>query len=302
MVVIMKYMILLVCMLLGVAFVTYFERKFLGYIQIRKGPNKLGFKGLLQPFSDAVKLFMNEIMIFNFCSYCMYLLSPVIMLGLMLCNWLSFFSVFSFGDMSLGVIYIMCCLSLGVYPLIMAGWFSSSKYSIIGSFRSIAQTISYEVSMVLIILSFIVINGSFNLDSYMIEGVYLLFLNFFLCLIWYVSMLAELNRTPFDLTEGESELVSGFNTEYGSGLFTLFFLAEYGMILFLSVIFSLVFLGGGEGVFFYLKVVLVVMSVIWIRGILPRIRYDKLMMVTWKFFLPISLFYLIFFINFMIFL
>nr|YP_011004223.1 NADH dehydrogenase subunit 1 [Elthusa poutassouiensis]WPS93558.1 NADH dehydrogenase subunit 1 [Elthusa poutassouiensis] len=293
-----KVIILLVSVLLSVAFVTYCERKLLGYIQLRKGPNKVGFKGLFQPFSDAVKLFSNEVIMLNKSNYWLYLLSPMMMLVLMLLIWLSFPSLLGMSEFNLGMVFILCCLGMGVYPVLMGGWFSNSKYSMLGSLRVVAQTISYEISMIFIMLSFIFMMGSFNLDDYLNFNFWFIMVSPFLGLIWFVSLLAELNRTPFDLSEGESELVSGFNTEYSSGLFVMFFLAEYGMIIFLSMFMSVVLWGGGDlsgGLF--MKTVMLVMLIIWVRGVLPRMRYDKLMMMTWKLFLPCALFYFVYFIT-----
>nr|QCL17190.1 NADH dehydrogenase subunit 1 [Asotana magnifica] len=297
-IVLLKVSILLVSVLLGVAFVTYYERKFLGYVQIRKGPNKVGYKGLFQPFSDAVKLFVKEVILMNYSNYFMFTCSPFFMVWLMLVIWLGFPSLFGFMEMKLSIVFILCCLSLGVYPALMAGWFSNSKYPMLGGLRVVAQTISYEVSMILIMLSFVVLVSSYGLDDYLGFGFWMVFISVPLCCVWFVSMLVELSRTPFDLSEGESELVSGFNTEYSGGFFVLFFLAEYGMIMFFSGLFSLLFLGGGDMVgSLFLKIVFMVLIVVWVRGVLPRVRYDKLMMLTWKVFLPCSLFYLVFFYN-----
>nr|AWX90825.1 NADH dehydrogenase subunit 1 [Cymothoa indica] len=294
----MKIMVLLVSVLLGVAFVTYCERKFLGYVQLRKGPNKVGYKGIFQPFSDAIKLFTNEVVLLNKSNYWLFLLSPLMMLSLMLMIWFSLPSSLGLGEMSLGMVFVFCCLGMGVYPALMSGWFSNSKYSMLGSLRVVAQTISYEISMVLIMFSFVIVVGSYVMDDYFSFSCWGIFVAPLLGAIWLISLMAELNRTPFDLTEGESELVSGFHTEYGSGLFVMFFLAEYGMILFLGSLFSLVMLGGGVGMgVLSIKAVLVVMVLIWVRSVLPRMRYDKLMMLTWKVFLPCSLFYFMFFIG-----
>nr|YP_009529011.1 NADH dehydrogenase subunit 1 [Ichthyoxenos japonensis]ATO58526.1 NADH dehydrogenase subunit 1 [Ichthyoxenos japonensis] len=297
-----KSVILLMSVLLGIAFVTYCERKLLGYIQLRKGPNKVGYKGLLQPFSDGVKLFCKEVIMLSMSNYWMYLWSPLIMLSLMLLIWISIPSSLGMMEMKLGIVYLLCCLGLGVYPVLMGGWFSNSKYPIMGSLRVVAQTISYEVSMVLIMLSFVVLVGSYSLDDYLDTKYWGLFMSPFLGVIWFISLLVELNRTPFDLSEGESELVSGFNTEYSGGLFVLFFLAEYGMIIFLSMLFSVMLLGGGDlsGLLF-VKVINMVVLVIWVRGVLPRMRYDKLMMLTWKIFLPCALMYFMFFTSLVVF-
>nr|ALM30849.1 NADH dehydrogenase subunit 1 [Procambarus fallax] len=295
-VMIVNYLILIICVLLGVAFVTLLERKILGYIQIRKGPNKLGVMGILQPFSDAVKLFCKENMNLSMSNFLPYYMAPVLSLFISLILW----SVLPYGsglfNMSLGVLFFMCCLSAGVYPMMMAGWASNCKYSLLGSLRSVAQTISYEVSLALILLSFIFLIESFNFKDFVVyqEEIWFLWLTIPLSMVWFASGLAETNRTPFDFSEGESELVSGFNTEYSSGGFALIFMAEYSSILFMSMIFSLFFLGPDSlSVIFYMKVVMISFIFIWVRGTLPRFRYDKLMYLAWKSFLPVSLNFLI---------
>nr|YP_009343026.1 NADH dehydrogenase subunit 1 [Cambaroides japonicus]APS87240.1 NADH dehydrogenase subunit 1 [Cambaroides japonicus] len=299
-VMIINYLILIICVLLGVAFVTLLERKILGYIQIRKGPNKVGVLGVLQPFSDAVKLFLNEQIKLSVTNFLPYYISPVFSLFISLIMWSILPYESGLLNMNLGVLFILCCLSSGVYPLMMAGWSSNCKYSLLGSLRAVAQTISYEVSLALILLSFIFLVESFNFKTFVEyqEGMWFLWVSLPLAMIWFSSCLAETNRTPFDFSEGESELVSGFNTEYSSGGFALIFMAEYSSILFMSMIFILLFLGTSPlSVIFYLQVVGMSFVFIWVRGTLPRFRYDKLMYLAWKSFLPISLNYLIFFMG-----
>nr|QWB85843.1 NADH dehydrogenase subunit 1 [Dynamostes audax] len=287
-------LILIVCVLVGVAFLTLLERKVLGYIQIRKGPNKVGFIGILQPFSDAIKLFSKE-QIYPFLSnFNLYYLTPGVNLFISLFLWMSipFLSVnFSFN---LSLLFFLCVSSLGVYTVMLSGWSSNSGYSLLGSLRSVAQTISYEVSLSLILLSFIYLTMSLNMLDFQKfqENSWFFFILFPLCLMWLVSSLAETNRTPFDFAEGESELVSGFNVEYSSGGFAMIFLAEYSSILFMSMICSLIFLGGGFDFAFFMKVGLISFFWIWVRGTLPRFRYDKLMYLAWKGYLPVSLYFL----------
>nr|AFQ62120.1 NADH dehydrogenase subunit 1 [Micrambina sp. MIC01] len=299
-------LILIVCVLVGVAFLTLLERKVLGYIQIRKGPNKTGFMMLIQPFSDAIKLFTKE-QTFPFMSnFNIYYLSPIMNLALSLFLWMvmPFFTVninFSFS-----ILFFLSVSSLGVYSVMLAGWSSNSNYALLGSLRSVAQTISYEVSLSLILLSFLVLSNSFNLLDLMMYQEYLwfLFILFPLCFMWVISSLAETNRTPFDFAEGESELVSGFNVEYSSGGFAMIFLAEYLSILFMSMMCCLLFLGSSYLSFFlFLKLVFISFFWIWVRGTLPRFRYDKLMYLAWKSFLPVSLNFLmlIFSVNLFIF-
>nr|AXS66570.1 NADH dehydrogenase subunit 1 [Tenebrionoidea sp. 9 KM-2017] len=293
--------VLLVCVLVGVAFLTLMERKVLGYIQIRKGPNKVGFMGLLQPFSDAIKLFTKEQTYPLMSNFNIYYLSPVMNLFFSLFLWMCmpFFSVFL--NFNLSVLFFLSVSSLGVYTVMLAGWSSNSNYSLLGSLRSVAQTISYEVSLALILMSFIflVLGLDFFLFFEYQKYIWLLFLTLPLCFMWVISSLAETNRTPFDFAEGESELVSGFNVEYSSGGFALIFLAEYSSILFMSMICVLIFLGGDINSFmFFIKLVFISFFWIWVRGTLPRFRYDKLMYLAWKSFLPCALNYLILFFCF----
>nr|AXS65630.1 NADH dehydrogenase subunit 1 [Cucujoidea sp. 38 KM-2017] len=296
-------LILVVFVLVGVAFLTLLERKVLGYIQIRKGPNKVGLSGIFQPFSDAIKLFTKEQTNPFMSNYLLYYCSPVMNLFLSLFLWMSmpFFSFFI--NFSFSILFFLMVSSLSVYTIMISGWSSNSSYSLIGGLRSVAQTISYEVSLALILLSFLFLTLSFSLFDLMVYQQYswFLFLLFPLCLMWFVSSLAETNRTPFDFAEGESELVSGFNVEYSSGGFALIFLAEYSSILFMSVVCSMLFLGGNIYSFsFFLKVGFMSFLWLWVRGTLPRYRYDKLMYLAWKSYLPVSLNYMLFFIGLMI--
>nr|ADZ28503.1 NADH dehydrogenase subunit 1 [Tripteroides bambusa] len=293
-------LLLVICVLVGVAFLTLLEQKVLGYIQIRKGPNKVGFIGLLQPFSDAVKLFTKEQTYPLLSNYIFYYFSPIFSLFLSLLIWMCIPYLIKLYSFNLGVLFFLCITSLGVYTVMVAGWSSNSNYALLGGLRAVAQTISYEVSLALILLSFIILVGGYNfLYFYDYQGYsWLIIFCFPLAMVWFASCLAETNRTPFDFAEGESELVSGFNVEYSSGGFALIFLAEYSSILFMSMLFSVIFLGGDiYSLFFFFKVTLVAFMFIWVRGTLPRIRYDKLMYLAWKSFLPMSLNYLFFFIG-----
>nr|YP_009116497.1 NADH dehydrogenase subunit 1 [Cherax boesemani]AJD80525.1 NADH dehydrogenase subunit 1 [Cherax boesemani] len=297
---VVSYLMLVICVLVGVAFVTLLERKILGYIQIRKGPNKLGILGLLQPFSDAMKLFLKEQNLPAMSNFLPYYLSPVLGLFVALVLWSIIPYELGLVNFDMGVLFFLSCLSLGVYPLMSAGWASNCKYSLLGSLRAVAQTISYEVSLALILLSYIFLVSSFSLTelSYYQESMWFIWLTFPLSMVWLSSCLAEMNRTPFDFAEGESELVSGFNTEYSSGGFVLIFMAEYVSILFMSGVSTLLFLGGNVlSLGFYMKLVMVSFVFIWVRGTLPRLRYDKLMYMAWKSFLPLSLNFLIFFMG-----
>nr|YP_009753976.1 NADH dehydrogenase subunit 1 [Cyphoderus albinus]QIT06457.1 NADH dehydrogenase subunit 1 [Cyphoderus albinus] len=296
------YLLLVVGVLISVAFMVLFERKILGYIQIRKGPNKVGYMGILQSFGDAVKLFIKEQYFPISANLSIYYISPVLSLFIMLLIW----PVMPWGansvNFSYGVIFFFCCTGFGVYTLMGSGWSSNSNYAMLGAVRGVAQTISYEVSMALLLLSLIFLILGYNFSSLYESQKIIWFLLFmfpiFLC--WVTSCLAETNRTPFDFAEGESELVSGFNIEYGSGGFALLFLAEYGSIIFMSYLISLMFFGGSlwfSVLLFNFLGCFFCYWFIWIRGTMPRYRYDKLMYLAWKCFLPISLWLIILYLG-----
>nr|UJG45487.1 NADH dehydrogenase subunit 1 [Sylvicola punctatus] len=293
-------LLLIICVMVGVAFLTLLERKVLGYIQIRKGPNKVGLMGILQPFCDAIKLFTKEQTYPIISNYLPYYFSPVFSLFLSLLLWFIipyFIKLYSFN---LGILFFLSCTSLGVFTVMIAGWSSNSNYALLGGLRAVAQTISYEVSFALIMLSFIFLIGGYNLFMFYEYQLYSWFIiiSFPLAISWFSSSLAETNRTPFDFAEGESELVSGFNVEYSSGGFALIFLAEYASILFMSMMFSMMFLGGDVfSLFFFLKLTFISFLFIWVRGTMPRFRYDKLMYLAWKSYLPLSLNFMIFFLG-----
>nr|URX53214.1 NADH dehydrogenase subunit 1 [Cryptotermes rotundiceps] len=299
------FLLLVVFVLVGVAFLVLLERSVLGYIHIRKGPNKVGFLGLFQPFSDAISLFTSEQYFPLVSNYLSYYFSPVFSLFLSLLIWalVPYFS--GFVSFELGLLFFLCCTSLGVYTVMVAGWSSNSNYSLLGGLRSVAQTISYEVSLALIMLSFVFLVCGYDLVGfyYFQSYLWLIFFTFPLSLIWFISCLAETNRTPFDFAEGESELVSGFNVEYGAGGFALIFLAEYASILFMSLLFCVIFLGCDlDSFFFYISLSLLSYIFIWVRGTLPRFRYDSLMYLAWSGFLPLSLNFLLFFLGVSLFL
>nr|YP_010528161.1 NADH dehydrogenase subunit 1 [Abia zhui]UXW64302.1 NADH dehydrogenase subunit 1 [Abia zhui] len=293
---ILSSLILIIMVLIGVAFLTLFERKVLGYVQFRKGPNKVSLTGVLQPFCDAIKLFSKEQVNPLMSNYFPYYISPIFSLFLSLILWLILPYITNMYSFNLGILFFLCCTSISVYSIMISGWSSNSKYSMLGSLRSVAQTISYEVSMVTILLFFLSLLESLGLTNFCKYQTHwcFIFISFPLSLIWFLISLAETNRTPFDFSEGESELVSGFNVEYSSGGFALIFMAEYASILFMSMLFGLMFLGANlYSLFFYIEVIFISYLIILIRGTLPRLRYDKLMMMAWKSFLPISLNFLI---------
>nr|YP_009351026.1 NADH dehydrogenase subunit 1 [Aciculitermes aciculatus]AQP28375.1 NADH dehydrogenase subunit 1 [Aciculitermes aciculatus] len=294
------FLLLMVFVMVGVAFLTLLERSVLGYIHIRSGPNSVGFVGIFQPFSDAIKLFSSEQYFPIVSNYLIYYYSPVFGFFLSLLVWLLVPYLSGFISFELGLLFFLACTSLGVYTVMIAGWSSNSSYSLLGGLRALAQTISYEVSLAFILLSFVVLVCNYNLAYFYFFQVYLwlVFISLPLSFVWFISCLAETNRTPFDFAEGESELVSGFNVEYGSGGFALIFLAEYASILFMSLLFCIIFLGSDlYSFFFYIKLAFISFMFIWVRGTMPRFRYDKLMYLAWKSFLPLSLNYLLFFIG-----
>lgn len=292
--------LLIICVLVRVAFLTLLERKVLGYIQIRKGPNKLGLIGLLQPFRDAIKLLSKEQVYLYMSNYFIYYLCPFFLFLVSLIRWICIPLLIKLYSFNLGILYFLSCLRIGVYGVILSGWASNSNYALLGGLRAIAQTISYEVSLVFIMLFFIFIIERYNLLSFNIyqNYVWFVFCIIPLAIIIIIRFLAETNRTPFDFAEGESELVSGFNVEYSGVGFVMIFLSEYRRILFIRIIFRLFFLGGDVySLLFYLKLGFIAFVYIWVRGSLPRYRYDKLMYLTWKRYLPVSLNFLIFILG-----
>nr|APX39660.1 NADH dehydrogenase subunit 1 [Longitarsus parvulus] len=293
-------LILMISVLISIAFLTLLERKVLGYIQIRKGPNKVGFLGLVQPFSDAIKLMSKEQIYPLMSNFNLYYLCPIMNLFLALFLWLCMPYISINVNFNFSVLFFLSISSVSVYTIMLAGWSSNSNYSLLGSLRSVAQTISYEVSLALILMSYLFMILSLNLLDFLKfqEYIWFIYLMMPLCFMWIVSSLAETNRTPFDFAEGESELVSGFNVEYSSGGFVMIFLSEYGNILFMSMLCVILFLGSDLTSFnFFLKLVFISFFWLWVRGTLPRYRYDKLMYLAWKSYLPISLNYLLMFCS-----
>nr|ADU77470.1 NADH dehydrogenase subunit 1 [Babylonia lutosa] len=290
-----------ICILLAVAFFTLLERKGLSYMQLRKGPNKVGLMGLPQPIADAAKLLTKEIAKPTMANYSPYFAAPVFSFILALLLWQLYPKLYSCSYFKWGILFFLCVSGMNVYGTLLAGWASNSKYALLGSLRAIAQTISYEVSMALTLLFPLFLVGSFNFIEIK-ESQSLMWFTFLMIpvsFVWFVTCVAETNRAPFDFAEGESELVSGFNIEYGAAGFALIFLAEYANILVMSLFTSLLFLGGSSFIFFesdlgfMVKVLFFAFLFIWVRGSYPRFRYDLLMSLTWKGFLPASLCFLL---------
>nr|YP_009178502.1 NADH dehydrogenase subunit 1 [Leopardus tigrinus]AKE36312.1 NADH dehydrogenase subunit 1 [Leopardus tigrinus] len=285
--------------LLAVAFLTLVERKVLGYMQLRKGPNVVGPYGLLQPIADAMKLFTKEPLRPLTSSTSMFIMAPILALTLALTMWIPLPMPCPLVNMNLGVLFMLAMSSLAVYSILWSGWASNSKYALIGALRAVAQTISYEVTLAIILLSVLLMNGSFTLTTLITtqEYTWLIIPAWPLAMMWFISTLAETNRAPFDLTEGESELVSGFNVEYAAGPFALFFMAEYANIIMMNSLTTILFFGAFHNPYmpelytanFTMKTLLLTTTFLWIRASYPRFRYDQLMHLLWKNFLPLTL-------------
>nr|AER54522.1 NADH dehydrogenase subunit 1 [Chrysaora sp. EK-2011]AET13243.1 NADH dehydrogenase subunit 1 [Periphylla periphylla] len=295
-----KFLSIIIPVLISVAYLTLAERKILGYMQIRKGPNIVGIYGLLQPLADGAKLFMKEMTTPNHSNLILYFFSPVLFLTLALILWttLPYSSTEVFAPFNLGLLFIFVISSISVYAVLMSGWASTSKYAFLGSLRAAAQMISYEVALGLILISILLITGSLSLTkiTFLQNNTIMFMIPLFpAALMFFVSIVAETNRAPFDLTEGESELVSGYNVEYSSMSFALLFLAEYASIIFMSALFSILFLGGSYSIvgdsplILGTKTILLAFFFVWIRASYPRIRYDQLMMLLWKSYLPVTI-------------
>ncbi len=307
-----KILLITLPLLLCVAYLTYAERRVIGLMQMRRGPNVVGPFGLLQPIADAVKLLFKEVIVPSPASKIVFIIAPMITFVLSLIGW----AVIPFGpglvlaDINVGVLYVLAISSLGVYGIIMAGWASNSKYAFLGAVRSSAQMISYEVSMGLVIVTVLLVTGTLNLSEIVEYQRTMPFWTQLLmapmAVVFFISVLAETNRLPFDLPEAEAELVAGYNLEYSSMTFALFFLGEYANMILVSAITVTFFMGGYLPpfnieflevvpglVWFIGKIAFLLFVFLWLRATLPRYRYDQLMRIGWKFFLPLTLFWVV---------
>ncbi len=297
-------------LLLAVAMLTYAERKVIGAIQLRKGPNVVGPFGLFQPFADALKLLTKETIVPTGANRIVFMMAPMLTLLLSLVAWavIPFDAGWVIADINVGILYLFAISSLGVYGIIMAGWASNSKYAFLGAMRSAAQMVSYEVSIGFVIITVLLCVGSLNLSDIVNaqKNMWFFIPLFPMFVIFFVSALAETNRSPFDLPEGESEIVAGYFVEYSSMSFAMFFLGEYAAMILMSGMTSILFLGGWLPpfdiapfnwipgiVWFALKTALCLFVFLWVRATMPRYRYDQLMRLGWKIFLPFSLFWVV---------
>ena len=304
--IVIKIVAIVVPVLLAVAYLTYAERKVIGAMQLRKGPNVVGPFGLLQPIADGAKLFLKETIIPSGANKAVFIMAPMLTFLLSLVAWavIPFSKGMVLANINVGILYLFAISSLGVYGILMAGWASNSRYAFLGAVRSAAQMVSYEVSMGFVIITVLLLVGSLNLSDIVMaqKKVWFVVPLLPMAVIFFVSILAETNRHPFDLPEAEAELVAGYNVEYSAMTFALFFLGEYSFMILMSAMASILFLGGWlppvdiapfnwlpGPIWFALKISFVLFCFIWMRATFPRYRYDQLMRLGWKVFLPVSL-------------
>ena len=308
--VVIESLALLVPLLISVAYLTYAERKVLAAMQMRKGPNVVGPFGLWQPFADALKMLMKETVIPSGSNPLLFLMAPMLTFVLAMIAWavIPVTNGWAIADINVGVLYLFAISSLGVYGIIIAGWASNSKYAFLGALRSAAQMVSYEVSMGFIIVCVLLVAGTLNLTDIVLaqRTIWFCIPLFPMFIMFFISTLAECNRAPFDLPEGESEIVAGFFVEYSSMSFALFFLGEYANMILMSALTTILFLGGWlppfdvapftwlpGPIWFILKICFVLFGFLWVRATFPRYRYDQLMRLGWKVFLPLSLLWVV---------
>lgn len=310
--ILIKIIVIIVPLLVCVAYLTYAERRVIGLMQLRKGPNVVGVFGLLQPWADAVKLMFKEVILPHKADKVMFILAPMVTFTLSLSAWavIPVNLKMEVANINIGILYLLAISSLSVYGIIIAGWASNSQYAFLGAIRSSAQMISYEVSIGLILITVLLTTGSLNITEIVMAQQnmkwYIQLLLFPMMIIFFISCLAETNRHPFDLPEAESELVAGYNVEYSSMTFAMFFLGEYANMVLASAMITILFMGGWLPpfnieflkcipgiVWFVSKVAFWLFCFLWIRATLPRYRYDQLMRIGWKLFLPISLIWVV---------
>lgn len=307
--IIFKIISIILPLLIAIAYVTLAERKVMASIQRRKGPDIVGIFGLLQPLADGLKLFLKETILPSSANISIFILSPILTFLFGLLSWcvIPFGEGLVLSDLNIGVLYLLAISSLGVYGIIIAGWSSNSKYAFLGALRSTAQMISYEVSIGLIIVSVLLCSGSLNFSEIVLaqQNIWYFIPLFPACLMFYISILAETNRAPFDLPEAEAELVAGYNVEYSAMGFALFFLGEYANMILMSGLTTILFFGGWlpiapiaiffwipSSIWFGFKITFLLFGFIWVRSSFPRYRYDQLMRLGWKVLLPLSLSYI----------
>lgn len=307
---ILKTLAMLVPVLVSVAYLTLAERKVLAAMQMRLGPNVVGPFGLMQPFADALKMLMKETIVPTGANRMLFLIAPLLTMTLAMVAWavIPVNEGWAVADIHVGILYLFAISSMGVYGIVIAGWASNSKYAFLGAMRSAAQMVSYEVSIGFVMVTVLLCAGSLNLTDIVLaqERVWFFIPLFPMFIVFFVSILAETNRAPFDLPEGESEIVGGFHVEYSAMTFGLFFLGEYANMILMSAMTSILFLGGWLSpipfppftwvpgpIWFILKICIVLFMFIWVRATFPRYRYDQLMRLGWKVFLPLSLGWLV---------
>ena len=316
--IVIKILVIVIPLLLGVAYLTYAERKVIGYIQVRLGPNRVGFKGLLQPFADLIKLITKEIIVPTQSNKYLFVIAPLLALAPALAGWaaIPFSDGVVLSNINAGVLYLFALSSLGVYGVLIAGWASNSKYAMLGALRSAAQAVSYEIAMGFSLVGVLLASGSMNLTAIVHSQAGGIMHWWFvpllpLFIIFWIAGIAETNRAPFDLAEGESEIVAGFHVEYSSVGFALFFMSEYASMILISAMLTLLFLGGWlspfEGmpflesiffvvpgfVWFFAKITFFLFVYLWIRATFPRYRYDQLMRLGWKVLIPATIIWLV---------
>ena len=304
-----KIMAVVVPLMLGVAYLTYAERKIIGWMQVRIGPNRVGFQGLLQPIADGLKLLMKEIIIPSGANRALFILGPILAIAPALAAWavIPFTDTLVLANINAGLLYVMAVTSMGVYGVIIAGWASNSKYAFLGAMRSAAQIVSYEIAMGFALVGVLMAAQSLNIVD-IVQGQagglqqWYIWPLFPLFIVYLVSGVAEINRAPFDVAEGESEIVAGFHVEYSGMAFAVFFLAEYANMILVATLTSLMFLGGWQSpvsflpggiVWLFAKIGFVLFLFLWFRATFPRYRYDQIMRLGWKVFIPLTIVWIV---------